>query len=180
MKLPPHTPNDYSYDSKLKVPTNLGIGIQWKSKDGHEFESVVGKSEYHKNGKRKARLSLSTFVGTCAIGGMHYYARIETRSPDQLNKTENHLYSRAGYGPERPEYHLSGLRIQAQRRLTKVEKDMNGEPIGKIGDYTYRFNTEAASKAAAIRTFKRRFEPGWALVLDDIDDNGDDIIIAET
>lgn len=56
------------------------------------------------------------------------------------------------------------IRLDAERRLTKVEKDLFGDVIGKIGEWTYRFNTPDEAKASGIRTFKDRFTPGWILV----------------
>ncbi len=166
---------DYEYKEKLKIPPTIHLGWQWKDKQGHDCESVVPKARYI-NGKRVARLIESTFVDTAAIGAMHWYARIEVWSPGVLDKTENHEYCSAGYGPDKPEAHLQGIRLSAQRRVTKVEKDQNDEPICKVGEYTWRFNSAKDAKAAALKLFKKKFEPGWVLVSEDDTEK----VIAET
>lgn len=168
------TISDYEYTRKLKIPPTIHIGLKWKDRQGHECESVVPKCRYI-NGKRVARLIESTFVDTAAIGAMHWYARIEVWSPDVLDVTEGRQYSSAGYGPDKPEAHLQSMRLSAQRRVTKVEKDMNDEPICKVGEYTWRFNSAEEAKAAALRMFKEKFEPGWVLVHED----GTEKVIAE-
>ena len=169
---------DLQYDRKYKIPANYGVGLRWKDSEGHAFESRLQSGEI-KNGKRVARLVESNMLGS--IEATHCYSHVATWSLNNHDHTEDKTYSSAGYGPERDEIqsYLNGLRINAKRRLTKVEKDMSGELIGKVGDWTYRFNTEASAKAAGIKTFLARFGPGWLLVEDEF--SGDDIkVLAET
>lgn len=178
--LPP-SPNDYSWDDDGKrhglIPPTIGIGIKWIHKDsGHLMETVIGPYDYH-NGKRKATLTCSTYVGTMAIGAQHYYATITTNSPQYRDTVTDKSWS--GYSGGGPERHFYGLRMEAKRRLTKVEKDLSGEVIGKIGEKTYRFNLPEEAKAAALKMFKERFAPGWVLMGND-EETGDNVIYAET
>lgn len=152
---------DYQYEDHELIPVNVGVGFKWKGKDGHDYESVEPRSRV--NGKRACQLEQSSWNGI-SIGAMHYYASIEVPSPDIRDKAEPRILSCGGYGPEQPKEYLSRIKIEAKRRITKVEKDMNDEPIGKIGDMTYRFNDSQSAREAAIATFKARFAPGWVLV----------------
>lgn len=167
---------DLKHDRTYKIPPNYGIGIKWHDKDGRLFESTLSGSDELHNGKRKCRLEESNLL--FSIGASHYYAKIEAYSPGCYSYDEGTNYCSAGYGKEREDLagYLGRIVIEAQRRLVKVEKDMAGERIGKKGDWTYRFNSEAEAREAAIRTFKERFAPGWILF------DGDDCtkVIAET
>jgi hypothetical protein len=123
-----------------------------------------------------AYLQESNYLGS--IGAQHYYARIEAHSPSNLDETEGELLLLGCYGTERDEIDnwISRIDVTVERRLTKVEKDMNDEVIGAVGDWTYRFNLESEAKAAGVKLFLARFEPGWVLI------SGDDcdLILAQT
>lgn len=162
-KLPP-TPSDYEY-TDLVVPLTVGLGLTWKDEHGHECETRCCDSPI--NGKRVAILHESSWVGTAAIGAMHYYAHVLVHGPVIYDKTERKTFFCGGYGPQQPKVHLSSLRLEAKRRLTKPEKDMAGDILCKVGDYTNRFTSPEEAKAAAITMFKRKFAPGWVLVHSD-------------
>lgn len=71
---------------------------------------------------------------------MHYYAKINVSSPPLIdNKGKIHHIS--GYlGKKAPDY-KGGFNIDVERKVKKVEKDMQGTVLCKVGEYTYRFNT---------------------------------------
>lgn len=142
------------YNRDTIIPLNLFVGMKWKG-DGRDRYEVLPSER-----QNIATLHTSSFVGTCAIGAMHYYARIETRWANvSLNGDKG---GHGGYmGKNAPD--LSSLSIQVERKLEKVEYDASGEPLGKIGDLTYRFNTEKEAYEAGIVWFKRKFAPGWIL-----------------
>ncbi len=165
------TISDYEWDDKLKIPPTVHVGLKWKDKDGHQCSSHVGERCFQ-NGKRIATLVESSYVGTSAIGAMHWYASIRVGSADVRDEKEDRVYACGGYGPEKPDAHLEGIRIDAKRKLLKPEKDLNGDRLCKVGEHTHRFNSEKDAKAAAIATFKRKFDPGWVLIPEDMDDNG--------
>lgn len=169
------TISDYEWKDELKIPDTLYQGLRWKDKDGVDCESVVTGNAC-KNGKRKAKYVETSWVGTQAFGASHYYARIDVARPSI--RVGNDLYSMAGYGPEYPEHHLESLSIKVSRRLSKVEKDINGEVIGAIGDKTTRFDHPETARSAAIQTFLRKFGPGWVLCEETEEES--DKIIAET
>lgn len=162
MKLPP-------------IPPSIGIGLTWKNSDnGHSMVSVA-EGDYHwRDGKRIARLELSNLL--YSAGASHYYAKIRGGAPSCKDTVTGEQWGGSSRGG--PDDHLGSLHIEVRRRLTKVEKDMSGEVIGKVGDLTYRFNSEAESKAVGIKVFKRRFAHGWVLVCQN--EEGEDEIIAET
>ena len=165
---------DYQDDEKLLIKPNFALGLKWVDGEGDKCETVLGRKLV--NGKRVVRLCLSSFIGS--IGAQHYYASLNVFSPTISNGKQ--LFFCGGYGgKDRPDDMLNPLRIEAKRRLTKVEKDMNGEVLGEIGDITYRFNTEKEAEEAAIALFKRKFAPGWRLERDSWDD-GQEPFICET
>lgn len=180
------SPSDYEWNIEKglgKIPPTLGQGIEWThEREGHLMRTEL--SDYHfKNGKRKAQLLIHSWIGS--IGAMHYYAKITVESATVVNVTEG-TRGHGGYvgvPKDSPlqEHIKRELSLCAQRRLSKVEKDMNGEVLGKIGDMTDRFNTPTEAREAAIRMFKKRFAPGWVLVADKMGDNDEDYpTIAET
>lgn len=169
---------DYAYHHNTKIPVNLLVGLKWKDDEGRDFVTELLPSHY-RNGKRIARFSTSSYVGTCAIGAMHYYGRIDISTPSckQTHKDGTTSGGHGGYmGKQAPE--IEPISIQVQRRLTRVERDMDGDVIGGVGDWTYRFNRESDVLPAAIKTFKRKFEPGWVLL--GYDDNGEEKVLCET
>lgn len=167
---------DLKYEKTYKIPVNYGIGLKWTDKHGHKFESVATEHLFTESGKRKATLDESNLL--FSIGASHYYAKIEAFGPGLKDLTDGSIYSSGGYGPEfdKIQDFLRSIHLEVERRLTKLEKDLNGETIGKIGQWTYRFNSEADARAAALITFPKRFAPGWVL----IDGNDCDKILLET
>ena len=169
----PVYPHEWEYGDH-QIPADLYANLQWTNKDGHKCHTVLCDRDFI-NGKRIAIFRESTYVETCAIGALHYYARIEVYGPSIHDETDKSTY----WGGSSDDPPFGSLTIQATRILTKVEKDLSDEVIGKIGDSTYRFNTEAEAKEAGIAMFKKRFGPGWVLVPDSWDE-GDRPILAET
>jgi hypothetical protein len=155
------------------LPTHQ-IGLTWKNDEGETCVTVAPHP--HKNGKRVAWLSETTFVGQ--LDGMHYYAMIKVGHPWWSVNGDGGGH--AGYGGKyKPE--MEDIRLEAERRLTKVEKGMDGKRLGKIGEMTYRFNLPADARAAAIALFKKRFAPGWVLLPEYMEENQDEYpILAET
>lgn len=160
----------------ILIPSDLFIGLKWKDDSGKRYVSGLGPSRYL-NGKRIAVLNETTYIGS--IGGMHYYGSINVIQPGGKCLSDGDAeFSHGGYlGKNAPS--MDSLRIQVTRRLTKVERDMNGEVIGKVGERTYRFNEEKDVRPAAIKLFKKKFGPGWILVPDSWDD-GERPILCET
>lgn len=168
---------DYEDDPDLKIPPDLQLGLKWKNDDGVEYESKLSENHYL-NGKRVARLTERSWVGTMAIEAIHYYGRIELGHPSGFHIDENGRESWSGgyMGKNAPD--LWDISLNVVRRLTKVEKDGNDEVIGKVGDWTYRFNTPEEVRPAAINLFKRKFAPGWVLVGET--EEGEKVVLCET
>lgn len=153
---------NYEHDPDVQIPADVWLGLRWKGDRGEDYVSVISPHDYI-NGKRIARLEQSSYVGTSAIGAMHWYGRIEVHCPSGETVENGKKCWHGGYmGKKAPE--ISSLAVQVQRRISRVEKDMAGEVIGKIGEYTYRFNAEKDVLPHAIKTFKRKFGPGWVLI----------------
>ena len=150
-----------SYEKSYRIPPNYGHSLRWNDSNGQQCKSILIEDHFTKNGKRKARLIESNFLSSRSAS--HYYASIAASGPSIQVATT--IYELGGYGQERDalEDYLGPISIEAERRLTKVEWDLNGGLIGKIGDWTFRFNSNAEAREAAIGTFRDRFAPGWAL-----------------
>jgi hypothetical protein len=148
--------HDIQHCKCCKIPADYQIGLKWKGDNGEQYTSVSGDFV---EGKRVATLILSSFQGT--IGAMHHYGRIDCGHVGGKVTGETGVHG--GYmGKKAPR--LMHLSLTVERRLSKVEKDMNGDPIGRIGDWTYRFNEEDDVLPRAIELFKAKFGPGWVLV----------------
>ena len=160
-----------------KIPANFQLGWQWHDDEGR---LCTTGTRMHNSGKREATLVESTFVGTCAIGAMHYYARIKVSTPGWQNEGKGADCTCGGYGGK-AQPRMEPISIDAERVLTKLEKDMDGRPVGRIGEKTYRFNDEASARAAGIKVFLENFGPGWVLVASEIPEGADEPpVLAET
>jgi len=165
-------------EDTTKIPVNFQVGIQWKDDEGRTCTTQIDRP--HKTtGKREVQLVEDTFVGSMAAGAMHYYARLKVYSPGWTVEGNEPGIVHGGYGGKRkPPLHP--ISLDARRVLTKVERDMSGEVVGKIGETTYRFNDPESAKAAAIKLFHTRFGPGWVLIGECMGDADDYPVIAET
>jgi len=160
----------YEYEAS-PIPADFCLGLSWLNDEGKRFETYPTML----NGKRVVELSESTYVGSCALGAMHYYARFIVRTGVEDKKGS----SFGGYlGKATPKEYNSRLTFDAVRRLTKVEKDMDGDVLGRVGDCTSRFNTPKEAREAAIAGFLKCFGPGW--ILRGEDENGNYEVLAET
>jgi len=59
-------------------PPNFQLGITWLNNQGIKCITGCSLSE---TGKRRAKLIESSYVGTLAMGAMHYYAKIQVPKP---------------------------------------------------------------------------------------------------
>jgi hypothetical protein len=169
----------YEYNADV-IPPDAMLGIEWKDDEGN---MLITTDRLHSSGKREAKLYLSSYVGT--IGGwcaMHYYASIQCDFHAQIKGNPNS--SRGGYLGRKAPANVSNtlLRLTAQRPVIAGEEDVSGNAIGKPGDLTYRFNTKQEAHDAGLELFRKRFGPGWVLILDDAVDGNEecDKVIAET
>lgn len=170
----PHPIYDENYYNP--IPNNVGDGIRWLDQAGNKWRSEVQV----KNGVRRASLETTSWVSV-SPGAIHYYAKITFGAPNniEVGKERENCWSQGGYGPDRPDDWLSSSLISVRRRLTKIEKNLDGEPIGAIGDMTNQFNTEKEAWNAGIQHFKDHFGPGWVLEGND-DETGELITLATT
>lgn len=160
-----------------KFPPNFGHGLKWKDKGGRPCESFLEPGKFQ-NGKRIIYRCVSTYIGGSCFGAMHWYSELRAYGTSIRYLDTNEVVSMGGYGPEQEkiQWYLRGITIRAQRRITKVEHDLADELIGKIGEYTTRFNTAEDAMASSLKLFTGRFEPGWIL----LDEEDYTKVLAET
>lgn len=148
-----------------KIPKDWQAGIQWRDDEGRLCTTDAGYID-KATGKREATLIETTYVGSCAITAMHYYARIRVSNPGWRVEGDAPGIIRGGYGGK-AQPKLDVISIDAKRTLRRREKDAMGDPIGKAGDETIRFNNPEDAREVAIKFFKEHFGPGWVLKSDD-------------
>ena len=156
---------DYEHNPKIKIPANIGVGLKWHDDEDGVIETKLDGQL--RNGKRIAYLKQSTYVGTCAIGAIHYYGRIDARRAGAIRLRDGALCG--GYmGKNAPGSDVYfNIDLQIERRISKVEKDWAGDVVGKIGEMTYRHNKPDHIVALGIKLFKQKFGPGWVLLSDE-------------
>lgn len=155
-----------------KYKPSFGVGLTWLNDEGEKCVTVERRT--HKSGKRIATLIETNWLGS--IGAMHYYARIRVFAPSwSVNGDDG---GHGGYGGKNcPK--LEEIGIDAERILTRLEKDMNDEPLGKIGESTTRFNSPEDARKAGIAAFLKHFAAGWVLMPEYQDDDSE-TLLAET
>ena len=122
--------------------------LRWRGRDGDEYR-------FRRRGPGTITITYSTYVGGMALGAMHYYCRVRADRPDVFNITEGRSYSMAGYGPECP--NLDAYHFDAERVITKFEKDLSGQKLGDIGETTGRFNDPHEAVRAGIEVTLANF-----------------------
>jgi len=130
-----------------------GVGFEYKD-DFAEWTAAARGSE------RGVRLVTSSFVG--AIGAIHYYAHLKI---DNLSMGGGSMS-----GPRIPPT-VSGLEIRIEKKVTRtmLERPDGTDWTGyRVGDWTYRFDTEAGAAKAARAFFEQRFRGGWEITEDRI------------
>jgi hypothetical protein len=166
---------EYSHDWKGKIiPVTYGEGlsfIDYKDRPSHS-----GRASYRKDGKREAQLDINTWVGTSAIGAVHYYARIKVRSTawNWTSDADGEKHSSGGYADKGKPKEMMGMEIKIERPVDRKDikhfKDGNDDwetrkfMMPRIGGYTDGFWTEEEAKQAALKFFKATFAKGWVLV----------------
>lgn len=141
------------------------VGTTWVGKDGHTYKLRRGE------GAQNLTITISTFIG---FGGRHYYGRIRGDRPSIYDCDENSYLFCGGYGPDAPR--LSGWgEFNAERMLTKVEVDMDGQSIGPLGSMTGRFNIARdafiASLNCVLLNFRDTQTRHWSIVFDGCGDD---------
>ena len=156
-----------------KIPATFQIGLKWKNDEGKECQTVMPR--LHKSGKRFAFLYEHNCIGS--VGGMHNYAAIKVPCCAFQVKGEKCIHMAYG-GKKAPK--LDEIRIEVERKIKPREKDAFGESIGRAGEMTCRFNEPETARQAGIKLFKEKFDEGWVLVCDDIDNEDERKILAST
>lgn len=161
----------YEYE-KSPISADIWLGIRWDGDNGEKYITVP--SMY--NGKRFVELNETTFVDTYAIGAMHFYASL-TFTTSVIDENSPNHYCGGYLGKATPKNWNSRVRIDVVRRLDRVERDLSGNLVGKVGEFTSRFNSEEEAHQAAILAFHKCFGAGW--VLRGYDTNGNFVVFAE-
>ena len=125
---------------------------------GFEYKSSFSEWTATLDGPRAVRLVTSSFIGS--IGAIHYYSDLRIEGIIQGGTGTS--------GPPMPPT-VSGLEIKIQKKVTRTMladgADWNAY---EVGDWTYRFETEAGAATAAREFFERRFQGDWKLTEDRI------------
>ena len=122
--------------------------LRWKGRDGHEYR-------FRRRGPGMITIRYSTYIGGVVIDAMHYYCRVHGDRPSIYDLTEKRSLTMGGYGPECP--NLDSYHFDAERVITKFEKDLSGQKLGDIGDTTSRFNDPHEAVRAGIETALANF-----------------------
>jgi len=138
-------PNDYSHK-------------QWTAGDGRVYE-------LRHDGKRRLtiRLSMYDLNNSC-----HYYARVTSNRPSIYRVDDGTWFCAGGYGADAPENYSHDF--DARRKLVRVEHDLDGNVVGRVGDYTYRFNDARKALQACIDVTLKEFEDDnekWVIRFED-------------
>ncbi len=146
----------YPEDITKPITPDYQVGLKWIGDSGEQFETLP-----RDNNDKEITIKLSSWMGI-SIGAMHYYAKIHVDTPRIISNGDKKR-SHCGYvGKNKPE-ELNSLDLDARRKLTKVEKDVWDEVIGKIGEMTYRFNDAASAAIAAFKLVKEKFIGDWTV-----------------
>jgi hypothetical protein len=142
----------------LPLEPDFDLGITWVCDQGDTWKTFC------ENNPRHIRLEVTDML--YSVGAMHYYARLRVYQPDIINQ-DGEVLCLGGYGKNRPHY-IGGLNINVSRKLKKVEKDMSGEVIAKVGEFTTRFNTpkEALDQAMVFYNIIFSKSKNWKLRID--------------
>lgn len=151
-----------------KFPLNDQLGLEWKGDNGECFRTEIDGSITPAT--RTVAAKITTWVGSMAIGAMHWYAHIEPERPQVIDLRRPEGGEHCGYlGKNAPR--IERRRFKIERRLTKVERDMNGEIIGKKGEFTGRYNDQKTPFFDMMKGLKEKFGSGWIVELE-MEDGG--------
>ena len=164
---------DYEYGD-MKIPRDALLGVTWT--DSFYKRKVVTTGEFLPDGRRIARLKLSSYTEMGSAGASHWYAKIEAFV--QARHEGSNMTS-GGYIHDAPYDDVAdSIDIRVHKKLKKLTKDAWGRVVGKRGDITTRIETKEEARELAIKTFLERFGPGWALV--ESPDYDEEVIVATT
>jgi hypothetical protein len=62
---------------------------------------------------------------------------------------------------------LRDIPMDVQRKLYKVERDLQGDTLGPIGEWTIRFNDKESALAAAKEFIRLAFTADWEMEEED-------------
>jgi hypothetical protein len=151
-----------------QLPLNDQLGLEWAGDNGERYRTQYAGSLNPKT--RVVEAKITTWVGSMAIGAMHWDAHIEPDSPDIVDLNDPRGGTHSGFvGKAAPR--IERRRLKIERLLTKVERDMNREIIGKKGEYTGRYNDPKTPFFDMMRALKEKFGAGWIVRLE-MEDGG--------
>jgi len=141
-----------------KVSMSTNVGYEWTAKDGRRYKTGYGRRKPH------LTLKIRTWAGISA-GAMHYYGEASTPSMQTVGVGHSFI-GLGGYGPSRPDKILHCITMEAKRKLHKPEKNMAGEQLCKVGEWTNCFNTPEDAWYCLIEQLHMRFTQGWPVYID--------------
>lgn len=159
----------YSNALKEVFPGDFGENLPFTTING---ESAISGKDERVNGKRVVRMEVRSWVGTSAIGAVHYYGKLKTYSLGYIVNGEERFVS--GYGDSVKPPAMNGLEITIVRPTTQRDIDYylnttSDDPdhwdflCPKIGGYEHGFWTESELIEAAKEVFSKYFTKDWIL-----------------
>lgn len=141
------------------ISVDYGVGLKFKDDKGKEYITI-------KDEKREVIFRISTYRGI-SVGAIHYYGRLVVY--DLSLKHENGISNIGGSFDKFKPKEAKGFDIEIQRKITEKElKDYPDRFKGyRVGSSTSCFYTKKSLIEAGKKVFKRKFEEGWELCIDD-------------
>jgi hypothetical protein len=145
-------------EGAIKIPVSLAFSDEIKQ-IAHDFHGKEHCFEsLPRDGSTKKTLSVRINSYCYSINAIHWYAKVVIPCPRIAVDGDTNVSVNT---KERLDCRLAPINIDIQRKMVKLERDLSGEPLGKVGDWTYRFNSKEGAYAAAIAFIKEGFSTDW-------------------
>ena len=131
-----------------KITPNSFNQKEWVGDDGKTYKFVLSQPP---------TLTISLSHYECDVS-CHYYSRVRSSTVlvHNVETGEEFYTNKYDCGIERE--------FNARRTLTKIERDLGGVTLGKIGDDTIRFNSPEEALLACIKMTADTFSGEWTVV----------------
>lgn len=161
----------YTDTDHVKAPIlpTIGEGISFECRGYHEEYgpaiTVRRGSDFTRDGLRKVKLEISSWVGI-SMGAHHHYAKLKWEGCT-FNTPEGEPHPQRGCWPNNMPKEAETTELEVRRPVTQRDIDYAKRRkdgwIPKPGDTERGFWSEEEARQGGISCFKERFAPGWAL-----------------
>ena len=155
-------------EGRMRIHVNALLRIEYRNDDGDWCYTTPERFE--PNGKRMAKLRISSYTEIGSFNAMHWYADIIADVNIACPK-DGRVFMCGGYlGKTAKALGIDkwarDIKIEVRRKIVAGERDASGDRLGRTGEMTRRLNTKQEARDLAVATFRKRFGPGWVLVDD--------------